>query len=198
MESRPNVIGIIGLAAVVASLVLDVSDVARALLWVLGLVAGIIGLFRAGRIWGVLALFVGLLPVWASFIWFVANFEQLAADGYLQGAPFHIEATAESESESEGEVQEIGLAQTAPSAKPAKVVEPERQWIEIKSPRGGYVKVYIGMPSEEVKALIGKPKAVRADGFAGRLRETWRYDLPGYSSMTMEFSNGELSSFNQY
>lgn len=181
MERRPNVIGILGLAAIIAAYVLHMEPVSCGIMWTMGMIAGFIGLFRPGRLWGALAVFVGLVPMVIVFVWFGYNYEQLVADGYF------------------GEVQTEVVAQgNDTEAALAEPDEPARQWIEIPSPRGGYVEVYIGMSGDEVKKLIGRPKKVKADTFGKVLQEEWRYDLPGYSWMTMDFENGVLTSISQY
>ena len=82
---------------------------------------------------------------------------------------------------------------------PDSTVESEsKDMIEIKSPRGGYVNVYIGMPKDEVKAVLGRPDKVDVNTFLGAVSETWQYDMPNYSRMTIEFRDGKLEIINQY
>ena len=183
MERNPNVIAILGLAAVIAAYVIPMDPVPRCLLWIVGLVAGFIGLFRPGRVWGILAVAAGFLPMCALLLWVGVNYDQLAADGYFGEAPAQVESV---------EVADVAAEEVAPAP------EPVRQWIEIKSPRGGYVKVYIGMSTDEVKALIGRPSKVRATDCIVYLEESWEYDMGGFHWMTLSFHDGKLSRINQY
>lgn len=181
LSQRPNFIGVIGLVAVVVAYVPQLDFFTSGWLWVIGILAGVIGIFRPRRLWGILAICGGILPMFVVYVWVGYNLEQLKADGYFGEVP--TKAIVQSE--------EVDATYSEP-------VEPAKHWIEIKSPRGGYVEIYIGMPSEEVKNLLGRPKSVDVNTFAGDVREEWRYDLPGYSWMTIDFENGKLERINQY
>ena len=118
--------------------------------------------------------------MFVAFAWLVENYDQLVADGYF------------------GEVttEEVAQSESVDDAT-AEPVEPAKHWIEIKSPRGGYVEVYIGMPSEEVKKLLGRPKSVTVNTYGDEVHEDWRYDLSGYSWITNDFRDGKLRSVHQ-
>ena len=177
---RPNFMGVLGLVAVVVGYAPQFDLITSVCLWMIGMIAGFISVFQPGRWWGILAVIGGSFPMFVTFAWLVENYDQLVADGYFGEVTTEVVAQSESVDDAT-----------------AEPVEPAKHWIEIKSPRGGYVEVYIGMPSEEVKKLLGRPKSVTVNTYGDEVHEDWRYDLSGYSWITIDFRDGKLRSVHQ-
>lgn len=203
-----NVIGILGLAAAVTAFLFRDQPTMTALFWALGLVASFIGLFFRHRIWGILGFIVSMTPLVAIVCWFVINYEQLAEDGYF-GEQVVVSESTVSQSGTEQQVggaaaqaeQDVqkALQQTSANSKPtprpkAVIPQPTKKqvdYIEIKGPKG-YVNVYIGMPKDEVKALLGRADDVSVMTIGNEPHETWTYR--GSSYLMIKFVNGKLDS----
>lgn len=61
--------------------------------------------------------------------------------------------------------------------------------------------LYLSMPKDSVKMLLGQPSDVRVSTILDDVHETWEYfdTFPGsYSPIQIEFINGMLTGANQY
>lgn len=56
------------------------------------------------------------------------------------------------------------------------------------------VELYVGMPKEEVRRVLGKPKSTDMMTIGGRVHETWRYS---YKYTSVDFKDGKLDGVNQ-
>lgn len=88
--------------------------------------------------------------------------------------------------------QEIAkqMADTIPQVQPR---EDGRQYFTIQM-KNKEVELYVGMPKDEVRKVLGKPKNTRVMNIAGRIHETWTYR---YNYTQVEFINGYLDSVSQ-
>lgn len=182
-EPRPfNVIGLLGfMSGVFAYVLLFVTPILTVFFWMIGHIFSFIGLFRPRRVWAVFGYILSMIPllVIPFILMNVLQMNRLSSqDGFMNDSELVVDASDVYVEEESSE---------------------NKEFIEIRSPRGGYANVYIGMPKEEVKSVLGRPKKVKAhNGYGNVLYETWEYDLPNYSWMTIEIKDGKLTSFNQY
>lgn len=178
-QSQPfNVVGLFGfLSGIVAYIFIFIIPMFAMLFWLGGHILSLIGLFRPKRACAVLGYILSMIPlVMISFFGMV----NMSLSSLHNDSVFDQEPSFE-------------------ALEPDSTVESEsKDMIEIKSPRGGYVNVYIGMPKDEVKAVLGRPDKVDVNTFLGAVSETWQYDMPNYSRMTIEFRDGKLEIINQY
>lgn len=78
-----------------------------------------------------------------------------------------------------------------------------RQYIEVTG-RKGEVSLYINMPKDSVKCLLGKPSRVNMNSYGPFTTEEWNYDLPGRRTgssighLKISFRNGLLQNVNEY
>ena len=90
-------------------------------------------------------------------------------------------------------------AQSAGGQKPA-VKKYNKQYLEVFTEKGELL-MYVGMPKDSVKMLMGAPYSTRAynSEYFG-LQETWEYMGRNkyVSEFTFEFENGRLKSLRQY
>lgn len=56
------------------------------------------------------------------------------------------------------------------------------------------VELYVGMPKEEVRSVLGKPKSTDMMTIGGCVHETWRYS---YKYTSVNFKDGKLDGVNQ-
>ena len=90
-------------------------------------------------------------------------------------------------------------AQSSAGQKPA-VKKYNKQYLEVFTEKGELL-MYVGMPKDSVKMLMGAPYSTRAynSEYFG-LQETWEYMGRNkyVSEFTFEFENGRLKSLRQY
>lgn len=202
-----NVIGILGLAAAVTALLFRDQPTITALFWVAGFVASFIGLFFRHRIWGILGFLVSMIPMVALVFWFGVHYEQLVADGYIgkenivpeSVAPQTDMARQTNDAVADAKPEKPKVTQPAPQPKTttlpksaaSRPTKKQVDYIEIKGPKG-YVNVYIGMPKDEVKALLGRADGVSVMTIGNETHETWTYRDSNY--LRIEFVNGKLDT----
>lgn len=73
------------------------------------------------------------------------------------------------------------------------IYESDRHYFTIQM-KNKEVELYVGMPKEEVRRVLGKPKSTDMMTIADRVHETWRY---GYKYTNVNFINGKLDSVSQ-
>lgn len=216
---KNNIIGILGFVAGILAFVFLDNIFTTLLFWLLGLVASIIGAFTPRRVWGILglmlaAIFPFIFLISCFIAWFSSDEftaeefialtqnktnevaepleQQMFNLAFLAGekledamkdssADMTYSAITDMQQESESEA----ISSTAQSG--GKQVD----YIEIKGPKG-YVNVYIGMPKEEAKTLLGRADNVSVTTVGDDTHETWRYY--DSSSLMIKFVNGKLKS----
>ena len=64
----------------------------------------------------------------------------------------------------------------------------------------GIVKLHTYMSKDSVQALMGRPRSTDINDYGSDVRETWKYKGSNsyIDEFTIEFTNGELKSVNQY
>lgn len=68
--------------------------------------------------------------------------------------------------------------------------------------KNGIVKLHTYMPKDSVQALMGRPQStdINNNEYIDEVRETWKYKGSNsyIDEFTIEFTNGELKSVDQY
>ncbi len=74
-----------------------------------------------------------------------------------------------------------------------------KQWFELPT-KDGEISMYVNMPKDSVKLVMGKPNSVDVMSFGQSVRETWEYRRSNRfsSDITITFLNGELINVSQY
>lgn len=78
----------------------------------------------------------------------------------------------------------------------------KRQYVEVRG-RKGEVSLYVGMPKDSVKTLVGKPTKVNMRTMGPFVFEDWVYIFPGQGAygghrhLTINFTDGALNSIQE-
>lgn len=170
-KKERNKIGLIGFIFALLGFVFCWIPVLNILLWLLGLIFSIIGICRVPRIFAGIGIGITCISIWLVLL---SSLSVIA-----------------------GIVNYMDPGQTG------TILDDECntkriEYVEVQG-RNGNVMLYVGMPKDSVRQLVGKPGSVKLDTYGNTTVERWGYRIKSayIDDLEIEFSNGRLESIDQ-
>lgn len=145
------------------------------LLWLLGLIFSIVGICKTPRTFAAVGIGITCISIWLILLfstsYLLARRNQQAREALWEYLDCHIENDTK---------QPI-------------------EYVEITGKKGP-VTLYIGIPKDSVRMLVGKPDEVDLRTVGSEVREDWGYKIKNKyaSDLDIGFIDGRLKSIDQY